>query len=198
MNMYDNIYKNPKDTSNKELEKFLQLIADLDIKIELFAIGGTAMVLKNIKEATKDIDFLTTSKYENIKKLFTLAGLKEKSPSKICNIWYLGNIRIDIFYDSFIIGTSLPDDWKEISEHIKDIGKLKLYILNWYDIIITKIARSELRDIEDSIKIIRTQRIDFNKLKKRYYELSPASLIVDYDYKFKHLEGKLNDIRKIN
>ena len=196
--MYDNIYKNPKDTTNEELEKFLHLIADLDIKIELFAIGGTAMVLKTIKEATKDIDFLTTSNYKDIKKLFTLAGLKEKSPSKICNIWYLGNIRIDIFYDAFIIGTSLPGDWKEISEHIRDIGKLKLYILNWYDIIITKIARSELRDIEDSIKIIRTQKIDFNKLKKRYYELSPTSLIADYDYKFKHLEGKLNDIRKIN
>lgn len=191
MKMYENVYKNPKDTGNKELENFLQLIADLDIEIELFAIGGTAMVLKNIKEATKDIDFLTTSDYEDIKKLFTLAGLKEKSPSKACNIWYLEDIRIDIFYEGFILGTPLPDDWKEISEHIRDIGKLKLYILNWYDVIITKIARSEPRDIYDSIKIIKTQGIDFDKLKKRYYELAPTSLIADYDYKFKYLENKI-------
>lgn len=196
--MYDNIYKNLEDTSNEELNRFLQLIADLNVNIEFFAIGGTAMVLKNIKESTKDIYFLTTSSYEDIKKLFTLAGLKEKSSLKMCNIWYLGTIRIDIFYDSFILGTSLPDNWKKISEHIKDIGKLKLYILNWYDIIITKIARSESRDIEDSIKIIKTQRIDFNKLKKRYYNLASTSLITNYDYKFKHLESKLNDISKTN
>lgn len=196
--MYENKYKNLKDTGNEELNRFLQLIADLNINIEFFAIGGTAMVLKNIKEATKDIDFLTTLTYKDIKKLFILAGLKEKSSSKLCNIWYLGNIRIDIFYESFILGTSLPEDWKQISEHIRDIGKLKLYILNWYDIIITKIARSESRDIEDIIKIIKTQKISFNKLKKRYYALAPTSLISDYDYKFKHLESKLNDNSKIN
>ena len=41
----------------------------------------------------------------------------------------------------FILGIDLPDDWKELSELVKEIGKVKLYILNWYDIIITKIAR---------------------------------------------------------
>lgn len=183
--------KNPINTGIKDLENFLQLIADLDRDIELFALGGTAMVLKNIKEATKDIDFLTTLNHEELKELFELAGLKEKDSSQLCNIWYLNNIRIDIFYNEFIMGVTLPDDWKKLSEHIRDIGKLKLYILNWYDLIITKIARSEPRDIEDIIAIIRTQKIDFSKLKKRYYEIAPTSLITDYDIKFKHLEREI-------
>lgn len=183
--------KNILNSSLKDMETFLQLIADLNRDIELFAMGGTAMILKNIKESTKDIDFLTTLKYEELKKMFKLAGLKEKSSSRICNIWYLNNTRIDIFYDAFILGTALPNDWKELSEHVRSIGKLKLYILNWYDIIITKIARSEPRDIEDIIAIIRTQKIDFGKLKKRYYETAPTSLIADYDIKFKHLEGQI-------
>jgi RNA recognition motif-containing protein len=189
--MYENKYKNPKELGIKELENILQLLADLNIEIELFAMGGTAMVLKNIKESTKDIDFLTTSDYKKIKKLFDLAGLTEESDSKLCNIWHLNNTRIDIFYNEFILGIPLPDDWKEISEHIKDIGKIRLYILNWYDLIITKIARSELRDIEDILSIIKTQKIDFAKLKKRYYGLAETSLITDYDYKFKYLEGKI-------
>ncbi len=189
--MYENDYKNPKDTNLKDLENFLQLIADLDTEIEFFAIGGTAMVLKNIKESTKDIDFMTTLDYDTISKLFKLAGLKEKSNSKLCNIWYLGNIRIDIFYDEFILGIALPDNWKELSEHLRHIGKLQLYILNWYDIIITKIARSEPRDFEDIIEIIKTQKIDFNTLKKRYYGLADISLISHYDIKFKHLENKI-------
>ncbi len=190
--MYENTYKNPVDTNLKDLENLLQLIADLDIEIELFALGGTAMIIKNIKETTKDIDFLTTINYETLSKLFRLAGLEEKDSSKLCNIRYLNNIRIGIFYDEFILGITLPDDWRELAERIRNIGKLKLYILNWYDIIITKIARSEPRDIEDSIKIIKTQNIDFKKLKKRYYEVASVSLISGYEARFRALEKKLN------
>ena len=190
MKMYED-NKNLVNASLKDLESFLQLIADLDKQMELFAMGGTAMVLKNIKEATKDIDFLTTSDYDSINELFRLAGLEEKDSSKLCNIWHLSNKRIDIFYDEFVMGITLPDDWREMSEHIRNIGKLRLYILNWYDIIITKIARSEPRDIDDILVILKTQKIDFKVLKKRYYELAPVSLIADYDAKFKYLESKL-------
>ena len=191
--VYDNQFKNLDLTGLTELENFLQLIADLDEEIELFAIGGTAMILKNIKEATKDIDFLTTAPYEKIKRLFILAGLKEKDPSKLCNIWYLGKIRIDIFHNEFIMGFTLPDDWKEASIFLKNIGKLKLYILNWYDLIITKIARSEGRDIEDILDNIKAEKIDFKKLKKRYYGHAEISLIAEYDLKFKHLEEKYKE-----
>lgn len=188
--MYENKFKNPTSTGLTELDHFLQLIADLDEEIELFAIGGTAMVLKGIKESTKDIDFLTTAKYESIKNLFQLAGLKEKSTSQLCNIWYLGNTRIDFFYSAFILGYSLPNDWRELSEHLKTIGKIKLFILNWYDIIITKIARNEPRDIEDGIAIIKHQKLDFKKLKERYYLYAETAIISDYDYKFQHFELK--------
>ncbi len=189
--MYENKYKNPNATKLKELDDFLQLIADLDAPIELFAIGGTAMVIKGIKESTKDIDFITTTEYKEIKRLFELAGLREESNSKLCNIWWLDNIRIDVFYGGFILGTDLPDDWKKISEHIRDIGRLKLFILSWYDIIITKIARSEPRDIEDCIEIIKKESIDIRKLKERYYSIAETSLINSYDLKFKHLGGQL-------
>lgn len=193
--MYEN--RSTINRSLKDLENFLQLLADLDEKIELYAMGGTAMVLSNIKEATKDIDFLTTERQETIRKLFTLAGLKEKDSSKLCNIWYLGDIRVDMFYDEFIMGISLPDDWKEKSEHLRDIGELKLFILNWEDIIITKISRSEQRDIEDALDIIKAKNIDFKELKKRYYKLAEVSIIPNYDRKFKDLEMTFkNDISK--
>ena len=156
--MYENKYKNEPLTRLEDLDILLNLLADLNEPLELFAIGGTAMVLKRIKESTKDIDFLTAEKYEKIKKLFTLAGLKEESSNKLCNIWKLGNIRIDIFYDGFIMGIRFPDDWRKLSEKVKEIGKIKLYILNWYDLIITKISRAEKRDIEDIIAIIKRDR----------------------------------------
>jgi len=186
--MYENNYKNPHIAKIEDLDNFLNLMADLNEPLELFAIGGTAMVLKKIKESTKDIDFLTTASYEKIKNLFRLAGLKEENSSKICNTWRLEKTRIDIFYDGFIMGIPFPDDWKEKSEKIKEIGKINLYVLNWYDLIITKISRSEKRDIEDAIKIIKSQGLDFDLLKKRYYSLAETALITEYDYKFKHLK----------
>ncbi len=190
--MYENKYKNLANADLKDLERFLQLMADLDEELELFAIGGTAMVLANIKEATKDIDFLTTSGYKAVKEMFERAGLKEEEGSKNPNIWYLDNkIRIDIFFDEFILNLTLPDDWKGLSEHIRDIGRLKLYILNWYDIIITKIDRSEKRDIEDILSIIEKKDIDLGKLKERYYKLAPGSMISHHDIKFRHLAQRL-------
>ena len=191
--MYEEKYKNIIATNLDSLNTFLQLLADLDEELELYALGGTAMILKNIKETTKDIDFLTTENQEKIRKLFTLAGLKEKDTSKLCNIWYLDRIRIDLFYDEFLFGISLPDDWRDKSEHIKDIGKVRLRILNWQDIVITKIARNEQRDIDDAIDIIKTENITFEALKERYYGLAEESLIADYDAKFKALEKAYND-----
>ncbi len=189
--MYENNYKNKTATSINDLEIFLQLMADLDHEIELFAIGGTAMVLKGIKESTKDIDFLTNANYETIRRMFTSAGLIEKSGSKLVNIWFMRDVRIDIFYEEFILGVSLPEDWKRMSEQVREIGKVKLYILNWYDIIITKIARAEKRDYEDILAIIKAQKISFRKLKKRYYSISETAIISDPDEKFKHLERML-------
>jgi len=189
--MYENKFKNPISTKRKELDIFLQLIADLDEELELFAIGGTAMVLKNIKESTKDIDFISTDSYERINRLFKLAGLKEESKSHGPNIWYLNDIRIDIFFGSHIMGVTLPGDWRNLSDQIMTIGKIKLYILNWYDIIITKIARSEERDYSDIMAIIKSQKLDTDFLKKRYCALAEESIISDPDYKFKHLERLL-------
>ena len=58
------------------------------------------------------------------------------------------------------------------------------------------LARLEERDIDDMIEILKTQKIDFDRLKKRYYDLAEVSLIADYDMKFKHLEKQLNDKRQ--
>ena len=192
--MYENRYKNTNITFRPDLETFLQLLADLDRDIELFAIGGTAMILANIKESTKDIDFLTTLDHKELQKVLELAGLKEKNTSQLCNTWLLNDkIRIDFFYNNFILGYSFPDNWKTSSIYLRSIGKIKLYILNWYDIIITKLARSEERDILDILLILKKQKIDFTILKQRYYECAPGSLISNYDLKFKHLEYKLSE-----
>lgn len=190
MEKYNN-YKNEENTDINDLDAILLILADADKEIKLYAIGGTAMVLGNLKETTKDIDFLTNTPHNEIQEILSKAGFIEKQASQVCNIWYYKNkIRLDFFYSGFILGITLPNDWEKISTHVKNIGKIKLYILNWYDIIITKLARSENRDIEDILIILKNKKADFNMLKKRYYDIAETAIIGNYDYKFQYLEMK--------
>jgi hypothetical protein len=155
--MYENKYKNIKSTGITELDDFLNLIADFNEPIDFYAIGGTAMVLKGIKESTKDIDFLTTKGKEELRKILTEAGLRETSKGEP-NIWHFEDLRLDFFHDdSQIMGVPLTNNWKNNSELIKTIGKIRLFILNWFDIIITKLSRAENRDYEDIKAIIQKQ-----------------------------------------
>lgn len=191
--MYENNYKNAQEKGSTDFELLLDLLSDLDKELELFALGGTAMVLAGIKEATRDIDFLTTFDYESFAELMKTARLKaDKHSNPICGKWYLEDTtRIDVFFGETILGVTLPEDWKELSPLIQTKEKLKLYILNWYGIIITKTARLEERDIHDIITILNKEKIDFEKLKKRYYSIAETSLIQDYDLKFKLLERRI-------
>lgn len=187
-----NNYKNNVNTDLGNLESILLIFSDSKEEINIYAIGGTAMILKNHKPTTKDIDFITTNSKETIKKILSDAGLKENRDGLV-NVWYYEEkIRIDIFYGNYIVGVELLEDWKEKSEHIRTIGNCKLYILNWYDVIIPKIARNEERDIEDILIIIKNENIDFEKLRIRYFQTMENSIVSHAEYNFKVLEIRWN------
>jgi hypothetical protein len=112
--MYEDKYKNKKDTNIDELDDFLRLLADINEDIELFAIGGTAMVLKGIKESTKDIDFLTNAKRKELRRILSKLGLKELSAGSP-NIWQFEDIRIDFF---MTMGRLWASPWEIIGEVI--------------------------------------------------------------------------------
>ncbi len=186
----EDTYKNPATVAQKELESFLQLIADLEEPIELFAMGGTAMVLKGVKESTRDIDFMTSLPQEKMRQLLNLAGLKEEEPSRARNIWRLSGTRIDLFYGGYVINIQLAEGWRVRSELIREIGPIKLYVLGWKDIIFTKLDRNEERDIRDCVDIIRSQKLNIKEIKKEYYAFAETA-IAHYKGKFNALEGVL-------
>lgn len=191
--MYENRFTNKNETGPEELNLLLRLMADLDVEIELFAIGGTAMVMASIKAATRDIDFLTPMEYNSFRAMMERAGLKEDAHSSaLCGKWHIDSVRMDIFFGEMIMGIPLSTHWRKKSQHIKKIGKISLNILDWEDIIITKIARSEERDVEDIIAIIKHENLDAKKIKEHYYARAETALIQDYDVKFKYLEKRLS------
>lgn len=170
--MYENNYKNQILSKYPEIRTFLETLANTDIK--LYAMGGTAMVLANIKESTKDIDFMITSK-KKIQKILQNAGFDLVQEGNL-TIWKWNNIRIDLFEDGFILGTHLLDDWEEKSEKIFEIGKAKIHILHWHDICISKIIRYETRDLEDCTKIVKEKKINLKELEQRYFNTCERSI----------------------
>jgi len=101
-------------------------------KIEIIAVGGTAMTLLGLKASTIDIDFCLSKKD---KKEF------EKTLDK--------KFKVDIFVDGYIFSEQLPADYTEKAKEILVHTKLTVKVLSSEDIIITKAARLNARDEED-------------------------------------------------
>ncbi len=175
--MAQNRYKNDRKSGKEDLNSFIRILSDFNEEIDIYAMGGTAMVLAGHKPATRDIDFLTTKPHGEMRELLGKIGLKEISSDKICNKWIFSERRLDIFYSDSdqIMGFPLHSEWETNSELIKEIGLVKIYILNWIDIISTKLARGEFRDIEDIISIIKNEKINFKKFEKHFLENSEIS-----------------------
>jgi hypothetical protein len=144
-------------------------------KVHIIACGGTALTLLNLKASTKDIDFLIP-KPEEYKYLVTiLADLGYEGITETG--WQKNRTFIfDLYVGKTIFTTELLESPLKAGNHIpfKEFSSIYLGILNYYDLIITKLFRYSTVDIEDCLTILKEKHreIDMEKLKSRFYETS--------------------------
>ncbi len=127
---------------SKDLISLLQAIdSELPEKIRLNAVGGTALVLLNLKTATIDVDFDLNSQDHQILKTI----LERLQPG----------YRIDLFTDGFIFAQQLPDGYlkKCVKITTSQFSKIELYAISPIDVILSKTGRLNERDAQD-IKLI--------------------------------------------
>lgn len=176
-------------TKDKLLEVMRGWNDFLHRKVHLIACGGTALTLLDIKPSTKDIDLIVpeVSEYNYLIKVLKQLGYKPVTGS---GWWREGNFIFELFRGKMVHTTELLESPLETSKHmlVKEFSYIYLGVLNYYDIIITKLFRSYTVDIEDCIALIKAKReeivIDF--LKERFLET--ASYDVSEDKVKKHLE----------
>lgn len=167
--------------------------AYLHRKVHLIACGGTAMTLLDIKESTKDIDFIVPVEREHaylVKALKSL-GYKERSGSGftkdgvyIFDLFKGGKVHTTNLIESPLMeGNNIP---------IQEFSMIYLGVLNYYDIIITKIFRSADVDIDDCTLLYEKKKSEINidHLKTRYLET--AQYDVAEDKLIKNLEHFIN------
>src|SRR3989338_2997492 len=145
---------NHEEINVERLFKLLESISTfIGTKINIYALGGTALTILSIKKSTLDIDINidTKKEYLYLQKIFEEVGFEKRGIYR----WITQEgLAFDIFHGSNILGTELLSDCLEKSTFIKSFGNIDLYTLSLEDIIISKLARGDSRDFEDIKSIL--------------------------------------------
>jgi hypothetical protein len=144
-------------------------------EVRVIACGGTALTLMNIKASTKDIDLLIPEPKEYtylVNRLIDL-GYERKTGTG----WQRGQGFIfDLYIGKTIFTTELLESPLKDGNYIpfKDFSSIRLSILNYYALIITKLFRFSSVDIDDFLSLIKEKsgEIDIEKLKSRFHKTS--------------------------
>src|SRR3989344_2281362 len=141
----------------------------LSKRLQVYAIGGTAMMLRGIKNSTLDIDLVfnnRTDREEFMNALRRLGakesdvtlvyGLKNNTPLML----KLNNFRFDMFMNKIITST-FSDAMKERAKHTHEFGNLIVKVADPNDILIMKSATPREKDIDDIIVISNKSHIDW-------------------------------------
>ena len=170
-------------------------------KVRLVACGGTALTLLDIKSSTKDVDFLVPieTEYDYLLGMLKDLGYTPKSG----NGWGKAGdpFIFDLYPGKRIHTTELLDSPLDEGRHIslKEYPYVKISILNFYDLIISKLFRASSVDFEDTIMLYRAKNneIDLNKLEERFketagYDIAQERMLTHWDtFKKKLKQEKL-------
>lgn len=165
--------------------------AFLKRKIHLIACGGTALTLLDIKQSTKDVDFLVPieTEYKYLIKTIKDLGYQQKTVSG----WLRQEDKyiFDIFPGKRIHTTELLESPLKKDKHtfLKEFSHLYIGILNDYDLIASKLFRGSSVDFEDCLMLVkaRSKKIDIKYLVENFKKLA------GYDISENRISKNLND-----
>ena len=144
-------------------------------KVHLIACGGTALTLLNIKDSTKDVDFLIPEEREYA---YLLGLLKDLGYRNVTGAGWASDegFIFDLYPGKKVFMTELLDSPLEKGNNIllKEFEYIYLGILNYYDLLISKIFRYSTIDMDDCLALFEAKKdeIDIEKLKERFRETS--------------------------
>jgi hypothetical protein len=146
--------------------------AKLRKPVLLAACGGTALTLYGHKESTKDVDFLIPipDDYERIIKLIT--GLNYRRATGFGwghpeQPWIF-----DLYRGQTIFETALLDPIQDVENHkvIKQFKQITLACIQPFDLIISKMFRGTMVDVDDCVIMIKSETLNLDALAQRYKE----------------------------
>ncbi|MBI5065714.1 hypothetical protein HZA97_05755 [Candidatus Woesearchaeota archaeon] len=145
------------------LDLFEQISKKVKSKIDLFLIGGAALMYYGSKEATKDIDLVVTSEkeYSEFKNALLNFGFNAKKLPKLYEHVALSDIlvkydfRIDIFNKVVCQKLCVSPRMQKRSKKIFETDKIKLFLFSKEDIFLFKSITFRPGDKDDGVSLIR-------------------------------------------
>ena len=147
----------------------------LSKKCIVVGVGGTAMMLHNLKTLTHDVDFTVRDGHYEFQKAINIL--------EYCN-------DVETWIDGEIYLNTLPNDYFQKSTFCYSLQNLDVYAADLVDVIVTKIGRLNNRDVDDIEYIIRSKNINPEQIANRAKELKYDGLAATY---FDNLKRVMQD-----
>lgn len=165
-------------------------------RVRLIACGGTALTLLGIKPSTKDVDLMAP----DLAEYDYLIGILKQLGYKSASGWGWARddgFIFDLFRGKSIHTTKLLESPLNERNHmlVKEYSHLYLGILNYYDLIISKLFRATQVDIDDCLMLIKNKAkdIDIKRLEERFKKT--ASFDISEEKVNKNLEHFLKLVK---
>lgn len=163
-------------------------------RVRLIACGGTALTLLGVKPSTKDIDLIVPHEREHEYLVSVLKDLGYK-PASGSGFSRDDGFIFDLFRGNRVHTTELIGPVLDKGNHtlVKEYSYIYLGVLNFYDIIISKLFRATSVDAEDCLMLIKAKKreIDIDNLISRFrttasHDVSEVKVNKNLDYFLRH------------
>ncbi len=159
------------DNTEKIIALLDEMSSVIDIRVDLYMIGGGAMLFMGLKEFTKDIDLVvsTEREYDTITAVLSSMGFRTDRPSlgmdrvNLSDTRVRGEYRIDLFGGVICGHLQLSESMKGRSTKQYESEWLNLYTCSKEDIFLLKSVTEREGDVTDCNRLIRaTEQFDWS------------------------------------
>lgn len=154
----------------------------LERKTRLVACGGTAMTLIGVKDSTKDIDLMVPDhgEYESLIRVLEKIGYRqvtghgwEKDEGLVFDLFSGNKIHTtELLHSPLDEGRNIP---------LREYTKISIGILNYYDLISSKLFRGNSVDYSDCMILYQAKKdeIDLKNLEAHFREMASYDVSED-------------------
>jgi hypothetical protein len=170
--------------------------------INVYAVGGTAMMFLGFKDATLDIDLVFENKEDKevFKEAIKSLGYRDMDATIVYGgranspeMFTLGDERFDLFVKEVIDFIFSEEMQKRAKQTHQFEGNLILKVADPNDIILMKCATDRLKDLDDAKSIIANFKVDWDLIFKEAQNqkrLGKIRAIFDLGFFLEKLENK--------
>lgn len=152
--------------SEADLRACLRRLGEaLDRPVDLYLLAGSAMVFRDQRETTKDVDcvVMTDREYDAVRDALERLGFEPLEgwspdparPGAKARLVDGDGIRYDLFHTIIVDGLVLSEQMRERSDPILEVGNLSMWLVADVDNYVAKVVSSRVSDIRDINRLSR-------------------------------------------